>query len=130
MAIHQLNTVEELRFAIQQLEIKQANEWTPLKEQLLTTAETLKPRHIIKDILRKNFTGPTLKANAVGSTLGLAAALSVYFIFPTVAIKLTKLVSGVILGASALERIVNHGSQIKSVGFSLLKRLTNRQPTL
>jgi hypothetical protein len=130
MAIQQLNTVEELRFAIQQLEIKQVNEWPPLKEQLLTTAETLKPRHIIKDILKKNFSGPTLKANAVSGTIGLAAALSIYFFSPPVAIKLTKLVFGVILGATTLEKIVNSGSQIKSVGSSLLNRLTNRQPTL
>jgi hypothetical protein len=130
MAIQQLNTVEELRFAIQQLEIKQANEWTPLKEQLLTTAETLKPRHIIKDILRKNFLGPNLKATAVSGALGLAAVLSGYFFFPTVAIKLTKMVSGVIVGAAALEKIVNNGSQIKSVGSSLLKRFTHKQPSL
>jgi hypothetical protein len=130
MAIQKLNTVGELRFAIQQLEIKQANQWPPLKQQLLATAETLKPQYIIKDMFRILLSGPTSKANAVSGTLGLATALSAYFFFPTVAIKFTKLVSGVIVGAAALGKVVNYGSQIKSVGHSLLKRLTHRQPTL
>ncbi|MCC7526668.1 MAG: hypothetical protein IT250_17725 [Chitinophagaceae bacterium] len=131
MAIQQPHTVSELRIAIQELETKQANEWTPLKEQLLATAETLKPKNILKDTVGEIFSKPGLKSTAVNTTIGLAAVLAANFLFPTKAIgQLTKLVTGAIVGVSAMRKVVNNGSQIKSIGSGLLKRLTRKQPTL
>jgi hypothetical protein len=131
MAIQKFNTVAELRIAIQQLEIKQANEWPPLKKQLLATAETLKPKHIIKDIFRDVFSEPTLKATAVNTTLGVAAMLAANFFFPSKTISsLTKLITGTIIGVTTMGKIVSHGGHIKSLGNSLLKRLTSKQSTL
>lgn len=131
MPIQQFNTVAELRFAIEQLEIKLASEWPPLKEQLLATAETLKPRHIIKDMVRDVFSKPTLKSTAVSTTLGLAVMLATNFFFPTkTASQLTKLIAGTLVGITTLGKVVNNGSQIKSLGSSLLKRLKGKRQTL
>lgn len=131
MAIQQFNTVAELRLAIQQLEVKQANEWPPLKEQLLTMAETFKPKHILKDTFREIFSGPALKSTAVNSTLGMAALLAAYFFFPAKTTgQLTKLVTGAIVGVTTIGKVVNNGSQIKLLGSSLLKRLSGKKPTL
>jgi len=131
MAIQQINTVAELRLAIQQLEMKQANEWPPLKEQLLATVETLKPRHIIKDAFKEIFSPPVLKTTAVNSTLGMAALLAAYFFFPAKTTgQLTKLVTGAIVGVTTIGKAINNGSQIKSLGSSLLKRLSGKKSTL
>jgi hypothetical protein len=129
MAARQFNTVAELRFAIQQLEIKQTDEWPPLKEQLLATAETLKPEHILKGAIREIFSEPGLKTTAVNTTIGLAAMLAANFFFPTrTTSQLTKLVTGAIVGVTTIRKVVNTGDQIKSIGSSLLKRL--KHPTL
>jgi hypothetical protein len=131
MAIQQFNTVAELRIAIQQLEIKQANEWPPLKKQLLATAETLKPKHIIKDMIGEVFSEPVLKATAVNTTLGVASVLAANFFFPSKTIsQLTKLITGAIIGATTIGKVVSHGGHIKSIGQSLLKRFTRKQSTL
>lgn len=131
MAIQQFNTVAELRIAIQQLEIKLANEWPPLKEQLLSTAETLKPKHVIKNMLTEVFSEPALKSTAITTTLGVAAMLAANFFFTgKTASQLTKLVSGAIVGASTISKALNNGSHIKSIGRNLMKRLTNKQTTV
>ena len=131
MAIQQFRTSAELRMAIQELEIKLANEWPPLKEQLLATAETLKPKNILKDTMGEVFSKPGLKATAVSTTLGVAAILGANFLFPTrTASQLTKLVTGAILGITTMGKVVNNGNQIKLMGSNLLKRISGRQKTL
>lgn len=128
MASQQFNTGAELRIAIQQLELKQANEWTPLKEQLLATVETLKPINLLKDTVGEIFSKPGVKSTVVSTTLGLAALLAVNFFSPTKRVsQFTKLVTGAIVGFTTIRKVVNSGSQIKSVGGSLLKRLTGKQ---
>ena len=131
MAIQQINTLAELRFTIQQLEMKQANEWPPLKEQLLASAEMLKPRHIIKDAFKEIFSPPALKATAVNSTLGMAALHAAYFFFSSKTTgQLTKFVTGTIVGVTTIGKAINNGGQIKLLGNSLLKRLSKKKPTL
>lgn len=126
MALQQFKTVAELRLAIQQLEIKQTNEWPPLKAQLLANVETLKPKHILKNTISGIFSEPGLKSKAINTTIGLAAVLAVNFFFPTKAIRLTKLVTGAIVGVRAIRKVVNNGSQIKSIGSSFLKRFNRK----
>lgn len=130
MAIQQFNTVAELRFAIQQLEIKQANDWPPLKQLLLATAETLKPKHILKGTIKEMFSEPGLKKTAVNTAIGVAAVVAANYFFPAkLAGKLAKLVSGTLVGVTTIGKVVNSGSQIKSIGSSLLKRFNSKQPT-
>lgn len=131
MPIQQFSSVAELKTAIQQLEIQQANEWPPLKEQLLSTAETLKPKHIIKNMLGEALSKPAIKTTAVSATLGLATLLAANFFFPTkTSSKLIKLVTSTIVGLSTIRKVVNRGSQIKSIGSRLLKRLSGKKPAL
>lgn len=131
MPIQQFRSVAELKTAIQQLEIEQAKEWPSLKGQLLSTAETLKPKHIIKDMLGEAFSKPAIKTTAVSSTLGLASLLAANFFFPTkTTSKLIKLVTSTIVGVSTIRKVVNNGSQIRSLGGSLLKRLSGNKPAL
>ncbi|MBL7870950.1 MAG: hypothetical protein JNM78_05025 [Cyclobacteriaceae bacterium] len=106
MATQQFITVSELRIAIQELEIKQANEWPPLKVQLLATLETLKPKHLLKSTVKEIFSGPGLKTTAVTTTIGLAAVLAVNFFLPSKTInQLTKFISSAIVGVSTMKKL-------------------------
>lgn len=129
MAIQQFNTVAELRSAIRQLEIKQANEWPPLKEQLLATAETLKPKHILKGTIKEIFSEPGLKTLAVNTSIGLAAVLATKYLFPAKAASLlNKLVTGAMVGVTSIRSIINR-NQIKSKGNDLPNSVSNHQST-
>ncbi|MBZ0244638.1 MAG: hypothetical protein K8H85_01705 [Cyclobacteriaceae bacterium] len=131
MAIQQFHTAAELRIAIHELEIKLTNEWPPLKEQLLATAETLKPKNILKDTIGEVFSKPGLKTTALSTTLGLATMLGANFIFPArTTSRLTKMVTGAIIGITTIGKIVKNGNQIKLMGSNLLKRLSGRKETL
>lgn len=128
MAIQQFNTVAELRLAIQQLEIKQANEWPPLKELLLATAETLKPKHLLKGTIKEIFSEPGLKKMAVNTSIGLAAVLATnYFFSAKAASLLNKLVTGILVGVTSIRSVIKNGNQIKSTGNDLLKSVSNHQ---
>lgn len=126
MAIQHFSTVAELRLAIQQLEIKQANEWPPLKEQLLTMAESLKPRHILKGTIKEIFSAPDLKILAANSTVGLAAGLAANYFFPAkLANRLTKLITGAIVGVTSIRSFIRSGKRIKSIGNDLFEGVSN-----
>src|SRR5688572_26828364 len=71
--MQKIQTVEDLKTAIQQLEYEQANDWSTLKGQLLTTVESLKPGNILKGTLKEIFIGPDLKSTIVNAVIGLTS---------------------------------------------------------
>ena len=71
--MQKVTSILELRTAIRQLEIKQANEQVLLKEQFKTTYESLKPINLIKNTLKELTTVPDLKGQLLNTTASLAA---------------------------------------------------------
>lgn len=71
--MQKITTAADLKSAIQQLEKKQAVEWTLLHDQLLITYESLKPVNLIKGTLRELTTAPDFKGNILDTALSLAA---------------------------------------------------------
>ncbi|MHB8259610.1 MAG: hypothetical protein ACYDCN_00775 [Bacteroidia bacterium] len=67
-----IKTASDLKAAIQQLEIKQANELVLLKEQFSTTYESLKPLNILKRQLKEVVSSPEVKNSLLATLVGLA----------------------------------------------------------
>ncbi len=70
--MQKITTAEELKNTIQQLEYKQALEWVLLKEQFLTTCESLKPLNVIKNTFKEFTTSPDIKNKILDTAIGLA----------------------------------------------------------
>lgn len=68
-----ITVATELKNTIQQLEHKQAEDWLLLKEQFLTTYESLKPLNVLKNSLREASESVDLKDNLLSRTLGVTA---------------------------------------------------------
>jgi hypothetical protein len=68
-----ITAAAELKNAIQQLEHKQAHDWLLLKEQFLTTYESLKPLNVLKNSLLEASTSVDFKDNLLSRTLGVTA---------------------------------------------------------
>jgi len=66
-------TETDLRVAILQLEIKQAEEGKVLKEQFLVTYESIKPINLIRSVFTEAAESHDLQDNLVNTTIGLSA---------------------------------------------------------
>ncbi len=63
----------DLKNTIRQLENKQAEEWPLLKEQFLTSCESLKPINLLKNTLNELTKAPDFQGNLLDTSISLAA---------------------------------------------------------
>lgn len=70
--MREIHTDADLRAAIEQLEIKQAEEEQQLKEQFRLTYESVKPINLIKSTFQEAAHSTELKNNLLNTALGLA----------------------------------------------------------
>ena len=71
--MEKIKSIKELREAIVQLENKQLEDKRLLKEQFVSTYESLRPVNLIKTTIKDLITSPDLKSNLFRALLGLAA---------------------------------------------------------
>lgn len=74
-------TESDLRFAILQLESKQAEESAILKAQFLVTVESIKPINLIKSVFTEAVESEDLQHNLVNSSIGLSAGYITKILF-------------------------------------------------
>jgi hypothetical protein len=70
--MEEINSIKNLKSAIQDLEYKQSCEWVLLKEQFNTSYESLKPMNLVKSKLKEMILAPDLKTNVINSVIGFA----------------------------------------------------------
>jgi len=71
----EIDSVSELKSAIQDLEYKQSCDWVLLKEQFTNTYESLKPLNLIKSKLKEMVLAPSLKTSILNSAIGFATGI-------------------------------------------------------
>jgi hypothetical protein len=97
-----IETVMDLRNAIQQLEDKQAIEWPKLKVQFLGFVETLTPSNLMKTAFKKIISEPVLKTTVGNAVLNLTTGFIVSRIFPGKVIgPLARLIAGTVVGMAS-----------------------------
>ncbi len=74
-------TESDLRFAILQLESKQAEESAILKAQFLVAVESIKPINLIKSVFTEAVESEDLQHNLVNSSIGLSAGYITKILF-------------------------------------------------
>jgi hypothetical protein len=97
-----IETVMDLRNAIQQLEDKQAIEWLALKGQFLGFAETLRPSNLMRTAFKKIISEPVLKTTVGNAIFNFTTGFIVSSIFPGKAIgPLARLIAGTVVGIAS-----------------------------
>jgi hypothetical protein len=71
--MEKIQSIKELRDAIVQLESKQLEDKRLLKEQFVSTYESLRPVNLIKNLIKDLIASPGLKQQIASTLLGLAA---------------------------------------------------------
>jgi len=120
-----ITTTTELKNAIRQLEQKQAEEWTLLKQQSLYTYESLKPVNAIKNTLHELMSSSDVKKDLLGTLLGLAVG----FLSKKVAIGSSHNPLKQLLGSilqMGVAGAVSKNEDIKSTFLSLLRNVFSK----
>jgi hypothetical protein len=122
--MQKITTSTDLNIAIQELEAKQALEWTLLKEEFLTVVETLKPVNILKETLKNILASPDLKSNIAKAGFGLATgAIATKLFIGKTPNPISRLVAGAIIGMATSAGSSKAWIGIKSIGEVLIKKI-------
>lgn len=71
----EIRTEKDLEYAILLMESKQAAEWPILKEQFITTCESIKPMNIVKASIKTLFNSPVNNQTFLSSSVGAIAGI-------------------------------------------------------
>ena len=125
--MQKITTATELKYAIQQLEYKQAIEWPLLQEQILFTYENLKLSNIIKSTIKEVITAPDLKTDAMNAVIGVATGIvaKVFFIGKTH--NPLSYLLGIITEIAVANKAFKNANGIKSIAGAILKKIGNHQ---
>ncbi len=125
-----ISTSGDLKIAIQQLELQQAEELSLLKIEVLKTAESLKLINIIKDTFKEAVAIPDLKTGIINSAIGLTTGiLAKKVILGKTLNPLSKLL-GVALEMFVANKVSKNAGEIKSIGNNIMKKIFNQEPKM
>jgi hypothetical protein len=125
--MQKIDSIAELKNAIQLLEVEQADKGQLLKEQFFLTYESLKPVNLIASTLNDIKKSPYLIENILGAAVGLVTGFySNKLIFNSRGNKLKKLI-GVVLQFGVTNLVAKHQDTILSIGQVLINRLTRKK---
>jgi hypothetical protein len=122
-----ITTSEELKAAIEQLEVQQANEFILLKEQFQITKEALKPINILKGTFKEAVATPGLKTDAINAAIGFTTGILAKKLMIGKTINPFKKLLGIIVEMAVANKVVKNADDIKSVGGSIFKSLFKKK---
>ena len=123
--MRKFTNTNDLKMAIQELEYKQAFEWTLLKEDYLYTCERFKPINLIKSTLRKAVSSPVCKFNLVNAAIGLTTGLFAKKLLIGKTHNPLKKLLGIILETFVAGKVVQNAEVIKSAGNAILNKINH-----
>lgn len=115
----------DLRYAILQLESKQAEESTLLKAQFLVAVESIKPINLIKSVFTEAVESEDLKHNMVNSSIGLSAGYITKILFQGFSHSPIRKLLGTALMFGIKNIIAQNPEAIKSGGRIFFKTIRN-----
>jgi len=125
--MEKINSFLELRYAIQILEIEQAEKAQLLKQQFYITYESLKPMNLIRNTLKEVFLSPNLIDNFVGTTVGLASGYLSKKIVVGTSSNIIKKLFGSLLEYGVTNLVAQHPEGIKTMGQLIFKRIFGKK---
>ena len=122
-----ITTSADLKRAIVELEVRQANELILLKETFKNTAESLKPFNLINNSLKDAARSPDLKVDVFNAAIGLTTGILAKKLVIGNTINPFKKLLGIILEMAVANKVIKNADDIKSTGSTLLHKLFNRK---
>jgi hypothetical protein len=111
-----INSADDLKAAILQLENKQKQQGELVKEQFTDTFDSLKPVNIIKNIFKEATASPELKGNILNTSLGLTAGFFAKKLFEKGSANPVRKILGSVLMFGITNVVTKHPDTIKSLG--------------
>ena len=122
-----ITTSEELKNAVQLLEVEQAIKGQILKEKFFQTFESLKTVNLIKSTLKEVVSSPFLIDNILGTVMGMATGYFSNKILIGVSGNIFRRLFGSVL-QQGVKRIVAHPqNSFKTFGQSILQHLLHKK---
>ena len=115
-----INSEAELKAAIVQLEIKQADERKLLREQYLLAYESIKPINLIKSTFKEVTASPELKDEILNTSIGVAVGYASKVLFQGASHSPVRKLFGTVLMFGITNAVTKHPEVVKSMGKGLL----------
>ncbi len=118
-----INSVSELKAAIQLLEVEQSIKGQQLKEQLYITYESLRPVNILRKTLNEIISFSYQTDNISGGAIGLISGLLSKKLFIGKSGNVLRKLLGSVLQFGVMNIITHNSDVIKSIGHAILQLL-------
>jgi hypothetical protein len=122
-----ITTSEELKAAIQQLELQQAGELILLKEQYYKTKEGFKLTNLIKSKFKETITDPDLKTDAINAAIGFTSGILARKLMIGRTINPFKKLLGIAVEMAVAGSVAKNADEIKSAGSSIFNALFRKK---
>jgi hypothetical protein len=122
-----ITTSEELKAAIQELELQQAGELVVLKEQYFKTKEGFKLVNLIRSKFKETIFDPDLKANAINAAIGFTSGILAKRLMIGKTINPFKKLLGIVVKIAVASSVAKNADGIKSAGSSIFNTLFRKK---
>jgi hypothetical protein len=122
-----ISSIEELRNAIQLLEVEQDVKGRLLKEQFYVVYESLKPINLLKSTLKDLSSSPYLIENILGSAVGLATGYASKKIVVGASAGILRKLLGSILQFGVTNLVAQHPDAIKSISQYIIQHVFTKK---
>jgi len=125
-----ITTSAALKTAIQQLELRQANELILLKEEVAKTSESFKLINIIKSTFKNVAAAPDLKTDIINTAIGLTTGIVAKKVIIGKTLNPLSKLFGVILEVFVANKVTKNAEDVKSIGSIIMKKLFTQHTVL
>jgi hypothetical protein len=125
-----ITTSEELKEAIQVLELQQAEELILLKAQFQKTKKGFTLGNIIKSTFKDIVSNPDLKTDAINAAIGFTSGIMAKKLVVGKTINPLKKLLGFVIEMAVTNKVAQNADTIKSVGSSLFKTIFRKKETI
>ncbi|MBK8521251.1 MAG: hypothetical protein WAT20_03470 [Ferruginibacter sp.] len=122
-----ITTSGELKAAIQQLELQQADDLILLKEQYFKTKEGFKLVNLIKSKFKEVAGDPDLKTDAINAAIGFTSGILARKLMIGKTINPFKKLLGIAVEMVVASKVVKNADGIKLAGGSIFNRLFRKK---
>ena len=118
-----ITSYDDLKNAIQFLEVEQAEKLQRLKEQSLLSIEILKPVNILKSVVKDIVSSPRILDNMIDTGVGLATGFLTKRIFIGSSVNIIRKLLGTVLQLGVTQVATQNSEFIKSFGRFIFQRI-------
>lgn len=122
-----ITTSEQLKEAIEQLELQQADELLALKQQFNKTKDGFKLINIIKGTFKDVVSEPGLKSDALNAAIGFTSGILAKKLMIGKTINPIKKLLGFVLEMAVANKVSKNADGIKLAGTSIFKSLFKKK---